>query len=140
MSQFVHSAEQTIQQHGTQPSIGLRSDQTRAEGWRFGRSRGLHPSKEGQRPRGATVGDATFGHQPKVSGPAESRRRSSTTMPSPMRLSLLRRLQSNWHRRKGEGIMGQGAKAYEAASHEWLRRGWRRPRARMRKELRRCAF
>ena len=86
MSRFMHRAEQAIQRHRTQPSMGQRSDRTWAEGWCFERrSRGRHPSKEGRRPRGPTVGDATFGHRLKVRGPLESKRRSSMTMPSPVR-------------------------------------------------------
>ena len=83
VSRIMHRAEQVIQRHGTQPSTEPRSDRTRAEGWRFKRrSRGHRPSKEGQRPRGATVGDATFGHRPKACRPAEPGRRASSTMSS----------------------------------------------------------
>jgi len=83
VSRIMHRAERVIQRHGTQPSTGPRSDRTRAEGWRFRRrSRGHRPSKEGQRPRGATVGDATFGHRPKACRPAEPGRRASSTMSS----------------------------------------------------------
>ena len=80
------SAKQATPRHGTQPSTGRRSNRTRAEGWRFGRrNRGHHPSKEGRRPRGATVGDTTFGRRPKACGPAGSGRRASSTMSSLVR-------------------------------------------------------
>ena len=53
-----------------------RSNRTRTEGWHFGRrqassGRGRRSSKEGPRPRGATVGDATFGQCAEGLAPGE---------------------------------------------------------------------
>jgi hypothetical protein len=70
LSRSVSSGEQTKQHHETRPSTNPRSDRMRTEGWRFReRSQGRRPSKEGRRPRWATVGDATFGRRPKAHGP-----------------------------------------------------------------------
>ena len=147
------SAKQATPRHGTQPSTERRSNRTRAEGWCFGRrSRGHHPSKEGRRPRGATVGDTTFGRRPKACGPGGVRAESVSNhvfacqakSRSPLRSEWLRqhlrrprakasceamRREAKWHLQNGgggsEGLVRSPAKSCEAVPPERFHR--RRP-------------